>query len=99
MEKEQAKEKPNSERIKLLKNNLAIVQRAYSAGVGLGGRDRQLDDKGNSARTSVKMAIDRAQQKILKAHEQLGLHIHWHVKTGFRCSYLPDKRIDWQVKS
>jgi hypothetical protein len=47
------------------------------------------------ARLAVYKRIRSGLDEIRKANPALGKHLTKALRTGYRCSYLPEQRIDW----
>jgi TolB-like protein len=76
-----------------LENLLAEISRA----TGLGGRDRQMGDSAERARSAVTWRIRKAVKAIGVQHPALGRHLDNALQTGFFCRYSPEKRVEWEV--
>jgi hypothetical protein len=61
------------------------------------GRIREFDNPSERARKSVTNAINRSLIKIHVEHPALGQHLRNSIKTGFSCSYTPDKPTSWDL--
>jgi len=55
---------------------------------------KELEDK---PRKAVSIAIKRSLEIINQEHPALGQHLKNSLKTGFSCSYTPDKPITWEL--
>lgn len=55
-----------------------------------------LREAGDKARVAVRNRITASRKKIQQEHPQLGQHLHNFIKTGFSCSYIPDKPAPWE---
>jgi len=64
---------------------------------GLAGRDRQLGDRADRARSAVTWRIRSAIKKISAAHPRLGQHLANSVRTGVFCVYEPEGPVDWRL--
>ena len=67
------------------------------AGTARGGKSRKFTSTEEKARSSVRMQIKAAMEKISEENPELGSFLNRTIKTGTRCSYRPDPTtdIDW----
>ncbi len=56
-----------------------------------------LREAGDKARVAVRNRITASRRKIQQEHPQLGQHLQNFIKTGFSCSYTPDKPTLWET--
>jgi hypothetical protein len=57
-----------------------------------------LKEEQNKARKAVSNCITASRKKIQQEHPELGRHLSRPIlKTGFFCSYTPDKLISWEL--
>jgi tetratricopeptide (TPR) repeat protein len=75
---------------------LAELRRA----AGLGGRLRETGGDVERARTSVTRSIRYALDRMDLQHARLGDHLRSAIRTGTRCSYVPDPEapVEWQLR-
>jgi TolB-like protein len=59
--------------------------------IGLGGRDRKMGDSSERARSAITWRIRHAIKKLELVHPTLARHLRVSIKTGFFCSYQPEK--------
>ena len=64
---------------------------------GLGGRSRKIASDEEKARMNVKNLVRSAIEKISQHDAALGIFLDNSIKTGRRCSYVPDRHITWTV--
>jgi hypothetical protein len=67
------------------------------AASGLMGRTRKFYNPSERARISVTNRINDSRRKIQRTHPELGQHLRNFIKTGFSCSYKPDKSTPWET--
>jgi hypothetical protein len=70
-----------------------------SRALGLGSRDRRLDDLGEKARTSVTWRIRHAQRRIKAAHPALGRYLANAIRTGAFCHYRAETPVTWRFEA
>jgi hypothetical protein len=64
---------------------------------GLGGQPRKFASDEQRARVNVKNLVRSAIKKISQHDPALAIFLSNSIKTGLRCSYVPDKPIAWTV--
>lgn len=69
-----------------------------SKSLGLGGKQRKVNDQVDKARSAVTWRIRSAIKKIKESHESLGNHLSKSIKTGTFCSYNPERKMDWNLE-
>jgi hypothetical protein len=84
-------------RLEMLKQEKEFLEQQILAATDLKGRIRKLDNGSDRARKAVSVSIRASIGKIHKQHPELGQHLKNSIKTGFSCSYLPDKPISWAI--
>ena len=67
------------------------------AATGLGGRPRKVASDEEKARVNVRNLMRSAIQKLGVHDPELAIFLSNSIKTGFRCSYVPDRPIAWTV--
>jgi hypothetical protein len=77
-------------RAERIRAEIDTIARQLAAAVGLNGRSRQAGAASERARLSVAKGVKSAIRRIQTQHPALGRHLATHVKTGYRCTYLPD---------
>ncbi|MEZ0580319.1 hypothetical protein [Nocardioides sp. MH1] len=70
-----------------------------SAATGLGGRARVVGSGAERARVTVRKAVAAALDAIHGADPVVARHLTTHVRTGLRCSYVPDPDapVEWRL--
>lgn len=64
---------------------------------GLGGRPRKVPSEAEKARVNVTNLVRSAIQKVDLHDPALAIFLGNSIKTGLRCSYVPDRPITWAV--
>jgi TolB-like protein len=80
-----------------LNNEMDQLVEHLSRAMGLGRRTRQINPTHERARAAVTWRIRAAIRKIAENHAALGRHLGNSIKTGIRCTYAPEKRIQWEL--
>jgi tetratricopeptide (TPR) repeat protein len=70
-----------------------------AAATGLGGRPRLLADETDKARKTVTARIRYTISRLERSHPDLAAHLSASVRTGIRCSYVPEQPVRWQVQA
>jgi hypothetical protein len=73
------------------------IASALTAAYGLGGRARSAGDPGERMRKAVTNQIRRAVERVRVADPGLGGHLENALRTGFFCSYRPDRALKWST--
>jgi tetratricopeptide (TPR) repeat protein len=96
---EEAQAIGDAERVEAAQLERDFLARELARAVGLGGRDRRASSDSERARASVTRAIRQAMERIHEHHPTLGEHLDRTIRTGTKCSYLPDPRVAaaWKV--
>jgi tetratricopeptide (TPR) repeat protein len=96
---EEARTIGDAERVETAQLERDFLARELARAVGLGGRDRRASSDSERARASVTRAIRQAMERIHHHHPTLGEHLDRTIRTGTKCSYLPDSRVEaaWKV--
>jgi TolB-like protein/Tfp pilus assembly protein PilF len=68
-----------------------------SRAMGLGRRTRQINPTHERARAAVTWRIRAAIRKVAESHAALGRHLGNSIKTGIRCTYAPEKNVQWEL--
>ena len=81
-----------------IQNELQAICDSLASAVGLGGRDRKTSSDAERARWAVTKCLKKAIQKVGEAIPSLGYHFAASIKTGYFCSYNPDRdrRVTWK---
>jgi hypothetical protein len=74
------------------------IARQLAVAIGLGGRDRKAASQAERARSTVTKRIKHSIKKIAEAMPSLGSHLAASIKTGYYCSYNPDRSIEWNLR-
>jgi hypothetical protein len=65
---------------------------------GLGGRARRAAaDPDERLRKAVSARVKASIERIEQLHPALGRHLRASVRTGFWCSYAPERPVEWRV--
>jgi hypothetical protein len=83
--------------VEKLRESKEFLEEQLLSGIGLMGRRRKFSDHSEKARISVTNRIREIQEIIKKEHPALGQHLINSIKTGFSCSYTPDKPTPWET--
>ncbi|MFZ5452469.1 MAG: 7-cyano-7-deazaguanine synthase [Thermodesulfobacteriota bacterium] len=83
--------------VEKLRESKEFLEEQLLSGIGLMGRRRKFSDPSEKARISVTNRIREIQEIIKKEHPALGQHLINSIKTGFSCSYTPDKPTPWET--
>lgn len=94
-EKKEANTDEDWDRLEKLEEDEDDIARYLSSRFNIKGRPRKLQSRIEQKRINVKRAIDRAIDRIADEHSALGTHLKESIKTGFDCSYRPDRETDW----
>ena len=73
------------------------VRRYISGSIGLGGRGRRAASSSERARTAITNRLRYAIGRLGVADEALGIFLKHSIRTGRRCSYWPDRPVNWTV--
>jgi hypothetical protein len=84
-------------RLAMLRGEKEFLEQHILAATDPNGRIRKMDGDSGKARKAVYISLKAIIEKIHKKHPELGQHLQNSIKTGFFCSYLPDKPISWAV--
>src|SRR5215467_115615 len=97
-ELEEAERFNDAQRKTEIQNELQTICENLASAVGLGGRDRKISSDVERARWAVTKCIKKAVQKVSEAIPSLGYHFAASIKTGYFCSYNPDRdrRVTWK---
>ena len=91
VELEEAKELGNVERAERAEQEIDTLISELSRAVGLGGRDRRAASASERARQSISKTIKSVVERIAQSDATLGDLLSRCVKTGYFCSYQPDR--------
>jgi len=83
------------DRLSMLRGEKEFLEQQILAATDLKGRIRKMDGGSNKARNAVSSAIKGSVKKICQKHPEFGQHLQNSIKTGFFCSYVPEKPISW----
>jgi hypothetical protein len=76
----------------------AIVEE-LTRGLGLGGRRRSAgSDPDERLRKAVSARVRASIDRLEALHPALGLHLRHAVRTGYWCSYAPERPVTWHVE-
>jgi hypothetical protein len=70
---------------------LSALETELGRGLRLGGRMRREKQAAERARIAVKRRLDDAIRRIAETEPLLGAHLRGTVRTGTRCSYVPER--------
>jgi hypothetical protein len=71
-----------------------------SRSVGLGGRPRRAgSDPDERLRKAVSARVKASIDRIESLHPALGRHLQASVRTGYWCSYRPERAVRWHVEA
>jgi len=87
----------DSDKAERLRSERAALAQELRAAVGLGGRQRALDDPSERARKAVTARIRAVIKKIADVHPDLADHLRDRVKTGTYLSYGESSDPAWSV--
>jgi tetratricopeptide (TPR) repeat protein len=73
------------------------VAAELKAAVGRNGIDRRSASHAERARSTVSKRIRFAIREISKANPSLERHLSESIRTGYKCSYLPKQKIEWEL--
>jgi non-specific serine/threonine protein kinase len=73
------------------RGELSALEAELGRGLRLGGRARREKQAAERARIAVKRRLDDAIRRIAEAEPLLGDHLRRTVRTGIRCSYVPER--------
>ena len=72
-----------------------VISHALTSAYGLGGRARRVGDPAERLRKAVTNQIRRVLKRIDTEHSLLARHLQNGLRTGFLCSYTPDRSVPW----
>src|SRR6202035_20115 len=73
------------------------VASELKAAVGRNGIDRRSASHFERARSTVSKRIRFALKHIRQADAAAGTHPNDSIRTGYKCSYLPKQKIEWEL--
>jgi hypothetical protein len=73
------------------------VAAELKAAVGRNGIDRRSASHFERARSTVSKRIRFALKHIRQADAAAGTHLNDSIRTGYKCSYLPKQKIEWEL--
>jgi len=80
-----------------LQHEVETITEQLTAAYGLGGRPRTAGDPAERLRKAVTNQIRRALNRICAAHPELGRHLTIALRTGFLCTYRPERPMAWRL--
>ena len=90
-ELEQAETLAHVEHAEQAEMEIEELTRELSRAVGLGGRSRRASSASERARQTVKKTINAAVERISQDEAELAAHLKRCIKTGYFCSYRPER--------
>ena len=81
--------------IKEMTDEQVLLERELGRAFGLRGRPRLVGDSAEKARTNVRQALSRAITAIQEHDFALAQFLRNCIKTGYTCSYSPDRPVHW----
>lgn len=99
-ELESAEDDNDPGRAERARTEIDFLTQQLSAAVGLGGRNRPVGGHDERARLLVTQRIKASLRKIAEVHPALHEHLQETLRTGYRCSYVPDPslKVAWQTR-
>jgi predicted ATPase/class 3 adenylate cyclase len=94
---EEAESWSDVERAERAREEMNAVLEHLNAALGLGGRSRKVADEAERARKAVYMRLRQTIGKLKVEHPALGRHLERAVRTGYFCSYAPDRPTSWRL--
>lgn len=85
------------ERAERIRAERDFLLREIAAALGLGGKDRRLDDVAERARKTVTARIHNSIERVRRAHPALGRHLDRSIDTGLWCVYRPETPVEWRL--
>jgi hypothetical protein len=73
------------------REELSALEAELRRGLGLGARPRREKQATERARIAVKRRLDDAIRRVLEVSPEVGRHLRATVRTGTRCSYVPER--------
>jgi hypothetical protein len=83
--------------VQRLEAELDALAAELDRATGLGARSRAFTGPGERARTAVRKAIKRALDEIEAADPEIGGVLRPTIRTGSRCSHIPDGQVVWST--
>jgi hypothetical protein len=80
-----------------LRTEIEFLTAELSASIGRRGASRKFVSHIERARLAVYKRIRSSLDEIRRTNPALGHHLTKSLRTGHRCSYLPERRIDWNL--
>jgi tetratricopeptide (TPR) repeat protein len=78
-----------------LRAEIDFLTAELTAHVGRRSKNRKAASHAERARLAVYKRIRSSLDEIRKANPALGKHLAKTLRTGYRCAYLPERRMDW----
>ena len=98
VEKADAEENSDHERIDEIEDELSEIAAYITGAVGRGGKLRKTGDKRKNVRDAFRNAINRAITQIAKYDKPLAEHLKKSIKHGNEAVYRPEIAITWEVR-
>jgi TolB-like protein len=95
LQKAMSEEEDDSPRSSKLNEEYDSIVSVLTSAVDIRGRIRKSADPGDKIRSAVTLRIRSSIKKIASVHPALGIHLSNSIKTGFFCSYKPEKKVIW----
>jgi len=97
-ELEQASRWADFARADALRREIDFLTSELAAAYGRNGSPRKLGDPTERLRKAVTNRIRDCITRLRKADERLGRHLANAIRTGFYCSYCPERRMSWTTE-
>ncbi|MFY0644135.1 MAG: hypothetical protein JXR19_06690 [Bacteroidia bacterium] len=94
---EECKVEGDFKQLDILEDEYDKLVEFLSSSLGLGGRIRKGNSSLEKSRTAITWRIRNAIKKISMLHPELGNHLQRSIKTGYRCGYFPEIKLNWIV--
>lgn len=91
-----AEETGNRDRLAKIREEVAFIEAELKHASGLKGRPRTFTGSPDRQRVSVRKAASNALNLISQRLPEIGEHLKASIKFGYRCSYRPRQKRDWQ---
>jgi hypothetical protein len=97
-QKEEAERENRSVDLAQMESDMAILTGKINEALGLGGRQRQAQDKRKSIRDSFRNAVNLVIKKIRHCDEPLADHLKTSIRFGNAPQYQPREEITWETQ-
>lgn len=98
VEKEEAQDEADHDRVGQIEDEMAQIAAAVTGAVGRGGKLRKTGDKRKNVRDAFRNAVNRAITQIEKYDKPLAAHLKSAIKHGNEAVYRPETPITWEVR-